>query len=118
MDDVEEDVKEMDTEKVKEVLTTLRALSRQTFRLKVCCHKKGLPEMCETIELPFKPQNGDIVSVRPPTGDPESRLTLVIHGLIYDHGEDRFVMRPDIISDMNHKLKEPEIVDTDIDPLE
>ena len=34
------------------------------YRLKLCCHKTDYP-MCEFIELPFQPKNGDIIIPMP-----------------------------------------------------
>lgn len=85
--------------------------NNQTYRIKICCHKPGVPEICEVIEIPFKPEEGDVICVRPPNAKDEwARITVLVNNLIFDATEGYFVMRPDIISSLNKQLKGPDIV--------
>ncbi len=89
-------------------------------RLKICCHRKDMPEMCEIIELPFQPRNGDIICVKPPNAPEEwNRLTIPISSLIYDATLDCWVMRPDILRHMQEQFKRETDLDQNIpSPLE
>jgi len=89
---------------MEQFIKVVKDAATPKFKLKVCCHRKGLPEMCEVITLPFKPEEGDIICVHPPTGEEGSRLTLIIHGLIYDHHLECFVLRPDIVEDVERQM--------------
>jgi hypothetical protein len=91
----------------------------QEYKMKICCHRKDMPNMCEIITLPFKPEEGDILSVKPPNGDPENRLTILVVGLIYDHDAGFFVMRPDIVQKVHNTFEgKDEVLSHNIDPLE
>jgi len=94
----------MTPEEINSTAELIKQVLIPKYKLKICCHKQGLPEMCEIIELPFKPENGDIICVHPPKGEEGSRITIPIVGLIYDHHLGHFIMRPDVINEMNRQV--------------
>lgn len=90
-------------------------LTQKLFRLKLCCHRPN-QTICRFVLLPFQPKNGDVIAVKP-DGDEHGRLTFLVHDLIWDDEEQCFIMRPDIIDGLRKAIKQPTIMNEEVDPM-
>ena len=100
--------------KMENVINTMAP----SYKLKLCCHHKDMPEICEIIDLPFQPRNGDIICIKPPNDPNEyARLTFPVHDLIYDATTRIFTMRPDVVQHMRNQQKQQSELSNVVDPL-